>query len=783
MADSFIHLQFDREEPITDKRPPGNPRSYEPTSPSSHAKHLQGRLQSTKNYTRNDVGGFDQKKLLKLKVRKGFAAEKIAKLADTRFDVISQEDDTVVVAFASEGALASFEQRLATMVAGKHVTNKHVIYALENIDGWTPDDRKGWAFRHYGLPELFPAIFDVELWPLEDKPHERDALWMKFEEWIGVEGITKLDAVKNANLSLYRIKCDQAQIERLLMHRDVRTVDLPPKFGFNRKTLLADIQEFPEVPQPAEGAPGIVVLDSGIATGHPILGPAIGDSQSYLNGKSAQDENGHGTKVSGVALYGDLEARIHAKSFVPEIRIFGARILDENNENTTGFVENQIEEAVKYFKTEYNCLIFNLSFGDRNKPYISGHVKGLAITIDRISRDYGVLFVVSAGNITKQELDGVDWKNDYPNYLSSERWAIIDPATALNALTVGSLARYDQSFRSQIYSSDPSSIPIARKDQPSPFTRHGPSVAGAIKPELVAYGGNWSINTTGGANDLDKRGFGILTTNMNFATEGRLFTQEIGTSLAAPFVSHLAAILMQEYPDASANLIRALLVGHAQVTSEANSVVPNDIQNICGYGVVDTPLHFRSTENIATMVSEAKIRNKKHHFYELPIPEDFIGTGKRYRELTVSLAYTPAVRSTRIDYKATRLEFKLVACPDLAYATKMFNAATEKDDYTSIPELSNASTKSTLRGKGTVQSATWSWKQFTSKSVPRNKKLFIVVTRNDFPWGESISATDESYALIACMRDRENQQAQLYSQIRGILQARQQARARGKVNM
>jgi hypothetical protein len=39
-------------------------------------------------------------------------------------------------------------------------------------------------------------------------------------------------------------------------------------------------------------------LDSGLTTGHPLLAPAVGDAQSFLPGKDAANEHGHGTIVA-----------------------------------------------------------------------------------------------------------------------------------------------------------------------------------------------------------------------------------------------------------------------------------------------------------------------------------------------------------------------------------------------------------------------------------------------------------------------------------------------------
>ncbi|MEK6758624.1 MAG: S8 family peptidase [Deltaproteobacteria bacterium] len=776
---SYPHLPLQRENPVTEKRAGQPPRFVQPENPASHGRSLQQRIEQAKIQTDMDQGGFDERRLFRFTVAKGFDPDTLRNISSD-IEFVSQEDEQIIVAFVSDAALESFEARLASLVAGEQVKYKQVLYDLQGVDGWSPEDRKGWALRREGLPSTSPFLLDIELWPLEDRQDERTKLWQTFEAWLTEHGIEKLDSVKHSGLTLYRVRCDHSQAKRLLHHRDVRTVDLPPRYGLELQLLHTDIQDLPEIQPPTENVPGVVILDSGLTTGHPLLASAVGDSQSYLPDKDATDENGHGTHVAGLALYGDVEGTIRERRLVPELRLFSGRILDENNENNTGFVENQITEAVRYFHGTYGCKIFNLSFGDQNKPYIGGHVKGIAYTLDTLSRELGVLFVVSSGNVLGSQLDALEWKSDYPQYLWREDWAILDPAPALNALTVGSLARYDQTIISQRHTNDPAEIPIARRDQPSPFSRRGPSVGGAIKPELVAYGGNWAVNTRAGANMLIRNSLGELSTNNDFVG-GHLLAEQSGTSMAAPQVAHLAARLLSEHPQADPNLLRTLLVAHATIPEASRELCKEDtekLRRICGYGRVDTRTLSRSLENEVTLLADARIANKRHHFYEVPIPDEFVSTGRRLREITVALAYTPYVRSTRIAYKASRIYFRVVAAPNLDHVSTMFNKATEQEDYKNIAELSNPDVSFKTRGKGTVQKATWCFKQFYNDAVLRTKRLFVVVTRNDHPWGELHSATEESYALVVCLRDRENEQAQLYTKIRNKLQARTRERAR-----
>lgn len=782
MEENFPHLNIQREAPVNEKRSGTYMPPPPPADVRGHGRELLTKLVNAKEEASEDLGGFDERKLFRFTVQKGFNPDDLRKIS-TEIEFVSQEDETVVIGFATNAALAQFEARLASMAAGEHVTNKEVIYALQSVDGWSAENRKGWALKQQGFPDRDEFMLDVELWPLEDNQQARQQAWQKFEDWLAEQGIEKLDQIKKPELTLYRVRCTAAQADMLLHHRDVRSIDLPPNFALERSVVFQDIQKIPDILAPSAQAPGVVVLDSGVADGHPLLKAAVGEAKSFLPNEGPHDENGHGTHVAGLALYGDFEKHLRAGTFLPILRLYSGRILDKHNENTIGLVENQIEEAVRYFVREHGCKVFNLSFGDANKPYMGGHLKGLSVTLDTLSRELGVLFVVSSGNhrITDDSPDGLEWRDHYPTYLLRDDWRLIEPAPALNVLTVGSLARHNQTYNSQRYPLDPAELPIAQPDQPSPFTRSGHSVDGAIKPELVAYGGNWALNARANYTLLDKAaGLGVVSTGHQFAS-GHPFVVDVGTSMAAPHVAHLAASVLHEHPNATADFVRAQLCLNAVLPQASQQLMEQHktLKRVCGYGQVDETALHRSLENAVTLITDGKIENKRHHFYEIPVPPEFTSGGKkRLREIAVALAYTPPVRSTRIKYRATRIDFRLVAARDLEHVTTMFNKATRKEDYQSIKELDGATIGQTARSKGTVQSDYWHFKQFTTASKLRTHKIFVVVTRNDFPWGENLCDNEESYSLLVSLRDKDNLRAQLYTQIKARLEARLPIRIR-----
>ena len=135
-------------------------------------------------------------------------------------------------------------------------------------------------------------------------------------------------------------------------------------------------------------------------------------------------------------------------------------------------------------------------------------------------------------------------------------------------------------------------------------------------------------------------------------------------------------------------------------------------RNVAGYGCVNRSALYRSTDDSVTLWATETIPNRSHHFFEVPIPDEFWAGGGRVRELTVALAYRPPVRTTRVDYRASRMGFKLVQAASLDDVTGWFNAAVDAEGLDSIPERTGGrGLTETIRSRGTVQASTWRFTQ------------------------------------------------------------------------
>ena len=162
----------------------------------------------------------------------------------------------------------------------------------------------------------------------------------------------------------------------------------------------------------------------------------------------------------------------------------------------------------------------------------------------------------------------------------------------------------------------------------------------------------------------------------------------------------------------------------------------------------------RSLEDCVTLWTEEAIENRRHHFYEIPVPEEFWEGGSRPREVTIALAFRPAVRTKRIHYRASFISFKFVRADSLDEVARWFNAQIDRGDAATIPEYDGGRRFSeSVRSGGTVQASTWTFKKASQSR--RDQSWFVVVTLNDPPWGMLYTAIEARLRARARVRARQ----------------------------
>jgi hypothetical protein len=127
-----------------------------------------------------------------------------------------------------------------------------------------------------------------------------------------------------------------------------------------------------------------------------------------------------------------------------------------------------------------------------------------------------------------------------------------------------------------------------------------------------------------------------------------------------------------------------------------------------------------------------------------------------------------------VEYLATQISFRLVKGTSLDEVQKHFNqtnkaeAETRNDD--AVP---NRDISAQQRSRGTVQSSRWTFKRRNP-----DEKWFVVVVRQDREWNHPDVLDEEPYALVVTVADRDNENAQLYTQIQAVIAQQAEMRAR-----
>ncbi|MGV8171130.1 MAG: S8 family serine peptidase [Candidatus Woesearchaeota archaeon] len=251
----------------------------------------------------------------------------------------------------------------------------------------------------------------------------------------------------------------------------------------------------------------LAIIDTGIDYTHPDLGGCFGyginssckvfDGYDFNNDDTDPiDDMGHGTHVAGIA-----SAEGNITGVAPDAIIYALKACDAAGSCTADNLINAMDWAknasIDIVSLSLGVWVGDVSEGNSGQMVLSQEVE--------ILNDAGIVVVVSAGNSGP----GVS--------------SILAPADAKSAITVGAV-------------DDNGTVNIL-DDLVWYESGRGPSLIGRLDPELVAPG------------------YGILSTKMDGGYEER-----IGTSMAAPFVSGAAALLLEQYPSLTPLQVRTILM-------------------------------------------------------------------------------------------------------------------------------------------------------------------------------------------------------------------------------
>ncbi len=708
--------------------------------------------------------------ILRVQMEKVLLEEQWEKLGLT---VLSSDPDRTLVLFSSSDEMRELRQRFEAYAGDIPEGQKNAPFAgfvpfIEAIGTVEPRDRIGPRLREAGFTEVHDfaddaaATFDVEVWDLGERAL-RERKLKEIQALVVAQGADVLDTYDGPSLTMLRVRATGAVAREVLSIEEVASLDQPPEPDVtSQQALELDLASLPPREPVDDDAPLVGLIDSGVNS-HPLLEALLVGSIGVPESLGEADDWGHGTRVASIAAFGSLREQLAAGRFVPLVRLCSAKVVNERGQfDDKKLVPAQMRDAITTLRGRFGCRVFVIALGDRKGAYKNTRVGAWAATLDELARELDVVIVVSAGNRGPRAGERLEEAvTEYPRYLLEQDNRLLEPAGALNVLTVGSLAHGEG--LDAVLGDEVRVRPIAKRDEPSPFTRMGPGASGAVKPELVDVGGTLVFDpvaeTLKGGESLASAG--VLT--LHHRPVERLFASASGTSYAAPLVALKASQILRRLPEASANLVRALLVGASQMPDAARERLQEQgeegVRAICGYGSVDLERAAYSNDSCVVLYAEDELPLDHFAVYEIPIPE-LLQSGSR--TIRVTLAFDPPVRHTRADYAGVTMSFRLKRGCTRELVFEHFRKRTrEEGKHPEIEDRYDCGLKPgpQVREKGTVQTASVAFRKNTSEYGDN----YYLVVRCEAGWAANM-VTKQRFAVVVELAHAT--EIQLYERIR-----------------
>ncbi|MCF6271563.1 MAG: S8 family peptidase, partial [Rhodobacteraceae bacterium] len=491
-------------------------------------------------------------------------------------------------------------------------------------------------------PATYPET-DTEVWWEVWLRNERQAVFTHTAEAVGMT--CRESVITFAERDVLLARGTARQLGRIVANTDAiaelrLAKDTPSPF------ILMDGAEQHEwsddflarITPPGDDAPAVCILDSGTTHRHPLIRPAlnVADQQQWQFDASVEDVStnswgGHGTQMSGLALYGDLTDHIYGQGKVTlthrleSIKIlpdFGANVPELYGYITASAVS--LPEIQASYRERAFCLAITSS-----DTYLTGRPSSWSARLDELAYGEGEsqrFIAVSAGNI----------RNAYPanEYMDqNDSAAIENPAQAWNVLTVGA-------FTEKLNITDPAlagwqAVNAAGDLSPASRTSLTWSHDWPLKPDVVFEGGNYAVDPdTGKTTQVDD--LGLLTTFRR--PEEAAFSTSFDTSAATANASRMAAQIMAAKPGLWPETVRALIIQSADWTPRMRARVPDEpskaqmrtLTRRYGFGVPSLARAMSSVDNDVSLVIEREItpfvkeaggiKTNEMIFHELPWP-------------------------------------------------------------------------------------------------------------------------------------------------------------------
>jgi len=460
------------------------------------------------------------------------------------------------------------------------------------------------------------------------------------------------------------------------------------------------------------GAPVVAILDGLPLANHELLQDRliIDDPDDYASVYTVSDRM-HGTAMASLVCHGDLNddttplARpIYVRPIMKPIPWINSPSPEQIPDDV--LVVDYIHRAVRrMFEGEGTAdpaaptvRIINYSIGDPCRQFTQV-VSPLARLLDWLSVEYGVLFIISAGNHPKDIETGIS-KNDFNVLTNADKEArvvralysdarhrkLLSPGESINGLTVGAL-HHDSATVANVSNA----VDLFESMLPSPVSPFGSGYRRAVKPDLLFNGGRFlytepfktTANVTFNARHLRASPGNKVASPSTEAGDLDKVAYCCGTSNAAAMISRMTAachdalleVFDEQAPDIELRpyltpLLKAMVIhgcSWGEIEDRLRKIlgtptngrqIRSMISRWMGYGVPDGNRVLACTDQRATLLGFGQLSDEEAHLFSLPLPPS-LGARRVWRRLTVTLAWMSPVAASTQRYRSAGLWFEV----------------------------------------------------------------------------------------------------------------------------
>ena len=599
---------------------------------------------------------------------------------------------------------------------------RDVFASLREIRPWGPADRLSdetivrWREEIERDPVEMRRI-EVELW-FRDSGASRDAAFRRVAEVVADAGGAIVDhgVIEEIGYEAMLIDVPAGEIARLAEREEVNLV-VCDDIMFLRPQSLADVPAPGEetepaaaIPdeQPVELPPVAALLDGVPVQNHVLLdGRLEMDNPDGLEAMSVVAERYHGTAMASLILHGDrnvanavLSRRLYIR---PVLYAPGNGVREEPRRDR--LLIDVIYRAVRRIKegdeegeaTAPEVFLINLSLADARRPF-GGPISPWARLLDYLAERYGVLFLVSAGNIEAPlRVDGfagwIEFEDAEPAdreravlmALSNHKAfrTLLSPAEALNPVTVGAMHEDAVVGRRGAVAVDP----YATHELPNMSSALGLGHRKVVKPDIHLPGGREHARFQAAGGELvvvpESGGrSGLKAASPDAAGNRDRTALSMGTSAATALATRSAHLIFDALMDRQGGsmhadleaqyrpvVVKALLVHRARWGSRAAFLKENfgphgrgkyiarsdNVARLLGYGFPNIDEALACAPNRATLVGYGTIAAGEANVHRIPLPQSLERVTEP-RTLSVTVAWFSPVNRRHQAYRRAKLE-------------------------------------------------------------------------------------------------------------------------------